>query len=97
MHIANDELKLLSFNSNISCPCSENFNTPSDLNLLLKSYSNKDYAFYINDIYENFIDPSSNFKYYDIHDFHTLKTTLDPKKTHKYLSHKYLFPPSQHW
>ena len=78
---ANDELCLLSFNSNFNCLCPQHISeTPDNLNLLLRSHSDRDSPFLAEDIHEDHI----NFKYFGIHDFHKLKTDLDTKKTFWY-------------
>ena len=78
----------MSYNSNLTCPCTNLFlNTPTDLNLLLKSFNNdKVSPFVDSDPYDS--DPNSNvnFKYYDIHDFHKLNSSTLKSNKHKFIS-----------
>ena len=75
-YIKLDELTWMSYNSNLPCLCPQNHSSPTNLNNLLKSLSNKDSPFYENDPCK-YINIQPNFKYYDIHDLHKLDTSED--------------------
>ena len=75
-YIKLDELTWMSYNFNLPCLCPQKHSSPTNLNNLLKSLSNKDSPFYENDPCE-YINIQPNFKFYDIHDLHKLDTFKD--------------------
>ena len=79
---AYEEVIRISYNSNLNCLCTQHsINPPTDLNLLLKSYYDKDSSFVDEDPCDRYLSSNVNFKYYDIHDFQKLNaSTLNPNK-----------------
>ena len=79
-NIDNDELIMLSFNSNLDCTCTTNHNTSlNNLNTILTSRTDKDFP-HNGELNDNYPDLMPNFKYYETHDFHKLKQSTNIKK-----------------
>ena len=76
-----DEISFLSFNSNLNCPCqyTQNKLPTNNLTMLLTSQTAKESIHTIDNI-ENDLEPKQNFKYYEVHDIHLLKDTIDINK-----------------
>ena len=91
-----DEISFLSFNSNLNCPCqyTQNKLPTNNLTMLLTSQTAKE-SIHIIDNIENDLEPKQNFKYYEVHDIHLLKDTIDINKQTSLLHTNICSPPSQ--